>query len=100
MHREFLLARGDEIEVDASGLDPSHLGPGEGLLALTGADCFRTAKAKAIAEFERNYLAQLLAETHGNVSLAARRCGKERRSLGKLLKKYGIDKSHYGQDDA
>jgi DNA-binding NtrC family response regulator len=100
MHREFLLARGDEIEVDASGLDQNQLATGAGLLALNGFDGFRAAKAKAIAEFERNYLAQLLAETHGNVSLAARRCGKERRSLGKLLKKHGIDKSRYGRDDA
>ena len=100
MHREFLLAQRDEIEIDASGLDPRHLGSGDGLLALNGAYCFRTAKAKAIAEFERTYLAQLLAETHGNVSLAARRCGKERRSLGKLLKKYGIDRGRYGGNDA
>jgi len=100
VHREFLLARTDEIEIDPSGLDGSHLGPGDGALALNGHDCFRAAKAKAIAEFERTYLAQLLAEAHGNVSLAARRCGKERRSLGKLLKKYGIDKSRYEREDA
>jgi DNA-binding NtrC family response regulator len=40
----------------------------------------------------------LLAETRGNVSLAARRSGKERRSLGKLLKKYGIDRSQYARE--
>ena len=30
-----------------------------------------------------------------NISLAAQRAGKERRSFGKLLKKHGIDKRGY-----
>jgi two-component system, NtrC family, response regulator GlrR len=53
---------------------------------------FQEAKAHAIAEFERGYLSKLVKETHGNVSAAARLACKERRSFGKLLKKYGIDK--------
>ncbi len=100
VHREFLLASGEEIEIDSGGLDGNYFGPGDEALGLNGHGRFRAAKAKAIEAFERNYLAQLLAETHGNVSLAARRCGKERRSLGKLLKKYGIDKSLYECEDA
>jgi transcriptional regulator of acetoin/glycerol metabolism len=56
---------------------------------------FNRAKALAIAQFEREFLSRALAETGGNVSLAARRCGKERRSFGRLLKKHGIDKSEY-----
>jgi DNA-binding NtrC family response regulator len=48
------------------------------------------AKARMIAEFERRYLEALLSESAGNVSAAARRAGKERRALGKLLKKYGL----------
>jgi DNA-binding NtrC family response regulator len=95
VHREFMLCQGSEIEVDPAGLDSSHFGPGTGALVLNGTDRFQAAKARAIADFERSYLAQLLTETHGNVSLAARRSGKERRSLGKLLKKYGMDRSRY-----
>ena len=59
---------------------------------------FADAKTYVIAEFEKNYLHWLLRETNGNVSDAARRCGKERRALGKLLKKYSIDKSKYYPD--
>lgn len=54
---------------------------------------FRTAKASAIADFERTYLSRLLEKTKGNVSAAARIAHKERRSLGKLIKKLGIDRT-------
>lgn len=100
IHREFLLCQGSEIEIDPAGLDASRFGPGAGAFTLSGGGCFQAAKARAIAEFERSYLAQLLTETHGNVSLAARRSGKERRSLGKLLKKYGIDRNRFIRDTA
>ncbi|MER2514841.1 MAG: sigma-54-dependent Fis family transcriptional regulator, partial [Candidatus Accumulibacter phosphatis] len=35
-------------------------------------------------------LLRLMSESAGNVSSAARLAGKERRALGKLLKKHGI----------
>ncbi len=56
---------------------------------------FSAAKAHIISEFEKNYLDWLLRKTKGNVSDAAKQSGKERRALGKLLKKYAIDKSKY-----
>jgi len=56
---------------------------------------FKTAKAAAIARFEKEYLCRLLEECHGNVTEAAARSGKERRALGKLIKKYSIDRQQY-----
>jgi DNA-binding NtrC family response regulator len=56
---------------------------------------FNEAKSRMITRFEREYLRRLMATTHGNVTLAARRAGKERRALGKLLKKHGIERSDY-----
>ncbi|MBB4013271.1 sigma-54 interaction domain-containing protein [Niveibacterium umoris] len=53
---------------------------------------FNDARAAAIEQFERQYLENLMRQTGGNVSLAARIAGKERRCLGKLLKKYGLDR--------
>ena len=89
MHRELLLAEGDEIRGDA-----------ETNQAAVNAEAppspdLRTAKARAIAEFESSYVSGVLARAHGNVTAAARMAGKERRAFGKLLKKYGIDKSRY-----
>lgn len=56
---------------------------------------FQDAKARAIVEFEKAYLMRVMQITHGNVTLAAKIAGKERRALGKLLQKYHIDKSIY-----
>jgi transcriptional regulator with GAF, ATPase, and Fis domain len=53
---------------------------------------YREAKARMLQDFEQRYLSWLMAETGGNVSQAARICGKERRALGRLLKKYEIDR--------
>ena len=57
---------------------------------------FAEAKARVIEAFERDYLTRLLAQSGGNVTLAARRAGKERRAFGKLLKKHGIDRRRCG----
>jgi DNA-binding NtrC family response regulator len=48
-------------------------------------------KHELIKAFERRYLTHLLALCSGNVSRAAEMAGKERRDLGRLLKKYGLD---------
>jgi DNA-binding NtrC family response regulator len=52
--------------------------------------CYRDAKERAIAAFEQAYLAQLIGATRGNVSMAARLAGTERRHLGRLLKKHNL----------
>lgn len=56
---------------------------------------FHVAKAIAVAEFEKAYLTELLARTKGNVSLAARECGKERSRLTKLMKRHGLQREHF-----
>jgi two-component system, NtrC family, response regulator GlrR len=52
---------------------------------------FKAAKRDVVEGFERNYLIQLLSEHSGNVSRAARTAGKERRDLGRLIKKYQLN---------
>jgi two-component system, NtrC family, response regulator GlrR len=51
---------------------------------------FQQLKRQVVEAFEHDYLARLMAEHHGNVSRAARAAGKERRELGKLLKKHHL----------
>jgi len=52
---------------------------------------YKTEKRKVVEAFDREYLVRLLAEHQGNVSRAAEAAGKERRDLGKLLKRYGLE---------
>ena len=54
---------------------------------------YATAKAKVLEGFEQRFLTSVLARARGNVTAAARLAGTERRYLGKLLKKRGLDKT-------
>ncbi len=56
---------------------------------------FSQSKRDAIDSFEHSYLIDLMRSTHGNVTQAAQRSGKERRALGKLLKKHAIHSAEY-----
>jgi two-component system response regulator GlrR len=93
VHRALLLTDDDEIrsDVDPPWCEARHDTGGQ----EEPLKDFRAAKARAMAEFEGAYVARALAEAGGNVTIAARIAGKERRSFGKLLKKLGIDKSRY-----
>lgn len=64
-------------------------------LTLDEVACFQSAKSKAIALFEKEYVNNILELTAGNISEAARISGKERRAFGKLLKKYDIDRNQF-----
>lgn len=102
--REFLLATGDQIIIgnDSSSAVHSDRSPSYNLEANHSANqipaSFQEAKEAAINEFERNYLKTVLTITEGNVTEAARLAGKERRCLGKLIKKYKIDKSKFSEN--
>jgi DNA-binding NtrC family response regulator len=93
IHRAFLLAEGGLIRLATPG-DPASAPSPARVEALTDC-CFHEAKARALSQFERAYIEQLLGRSRGNVSLAARISGKERSRLTKLMKKHGIDRQHY-----
>ncbi|MEJ2454149.1 MAG: sigma-54 dependent transcriptional regulator [Candidatus Thiodiazotropha sp.] len=99
LQREFLLS-------DIATIHPPHTHTASvlGLLSDTACqfedmECYggslSKAKAQLVERFEKRYLIHLLQESRGNVTLAARLAGKERRAFGKLLKKHGIDRTRY-----
>ncbi len=51
---------------------------------------FAEAKARTVEAFERGYVERMLRRHDGNITRAAAAAGKERRSFGRLVKKYGI----------
>ncbi len=85
MLREFLLTDGDTIVIGSSDTAASRVGDASG-----SEQTFKAAKARAVAQFERDYLGQLLAKTCGNISQAARISHKDRSALNKLVKKHGL----------
>jgi DNA-binding NtrC family response regulator len=82
VHRAAVLAKGGDIL-------PHHLLLPSG--DATTAPSFRTAKAAAVAEFERTYVGSLLRKHLGNVTAAAREARKDRRVFSRLIRKYGVD---------
>ncbi len=56
---------------------------------------FKTMKRKVIEAFEMDYLTRLMQKHAGNVTVAAKAAGKERRDLGRLLKKHGLNPQQY-----
>ncbi|MDN5849416.1 MAG: sigma-54 dependent transcriptional regulator [Nitrococcus sp.] len=91
VHRALVLSDGESVTLPfplADGLCRQEFSASQ---ILEGG--FRPAKARAIAEFERDYLTWLMRQASGNISQAAKLAGKERRALGKLLRKYGISEN-------
>jgi DNA-binding NtrC family response regulator len=83
IQRAIVLAPGAQIL-------PSHIVLSTGDSAQ-GADVevnFRSARSKAIAAFERQYVQEILEKHHGNITHAARYAGQDRRAFGRLAKKY------------
>ena len=58
--------------------------------ASGGLGPLKLMKQQAVRAFEHDYLTRLMLAHCGNVTAAARTAGKERRELGKLLKRYAI----------
>jgi len=50
-----------------------------------------SARKRILRGFERDYLVRLLRESDGNISAAARKAGINRRTLYRLLERYGVD---------
>ena len=97
IHRAFLLSERDHPMVrGVGGYKTGSTGSGD--TQTQDWPSFAKAKARAIVLFEREYLEKALNAAEGNVTLAARRAGKERRSFGRLLKKHGIQKNQYAAD--
>ncbi|HTN54455.1 MAG TPA: sigma 54-interacting transcriptional regulator, partial [Anaeromyxobacter sp.] len=80
VHRAFLLSDGPELSL-GDGVGPA-AGRGPG-----GAG-YKAARARAIEDFHRRFLGELLEAAHGNLSSAARRSGADRRMLGRLVRRY------------
>jgi DNA-binding NtrC family response regulator len=83
VEREVALAEGTLITLQDSGLSC----PSKPARRTT----FQQAKAEMVAQFERNYLDELLRTYQGNITKAAQAANKNRRTLWQLIRKHGIN---------
>jgi DNA-binding NtrC family response regulator len=85
VQRAFFAAQGSEIRPEHLQLHgpPRHDG---------GVDSYAQAKAKALNNFERQYITDALRSCNGNVTHAARLVQKDRRAFGRLIKRHQIDR--------
>ena len=56
---------------------------------------YKKAKEEIVGRFSVAYLTKALQESRGNVTAAARKCGLERQSLQRLLRKHKLDPSSF-----
>jgi len=97
--RAIQVSRGDVIEEADLGSPPSPAPTqGSSRECRGGSPSFQARKREVLEAFEREYLTGLLSEHRGNVTSAARAAGKERRELGRLLRKRGLDSKRFRQD--
>lgn len=93
VHRAFLLSEGPEVYLDGIPEYKTDISINKNKvekICINIETKFNHAKAQVIEQFEKHYLSNILKETKGNITLAAKHAGKERRAFGKLLKKHGI----------
>jgi DNA-binding NtrC family response regulator len=90
VERSLAIAEGGRIEIADLALPeiPEEAGPGESSGAPRS---YKVEKRRILDAFDRQYLRRLMTDHRGNVSRAAREACKERRDLGKLLKRHGFD---------
>jgi DNA-binding NtrC family response regulator len=52
---------------------------------------FKSAKRKWLESFEKKYFSDLLKESSGNISLAAKKAGIDRKTIYRIMKRHGMD---------
>lgn len=83
IQRSVIFSRGRTIEYAEAILPPN--------AAPLSKEPFKMVKAKAIEQFEKRYIQELLASHQGNISRAAEAVHKNRRAFWELIRKYKID---------
>lgn len=89
IHREFLMSEEPVLRLH----DSRRILLGDSIVEVRSVNmalAFREAKARAVADFERSYVADLLRRAEGNISHAARMAMQDRSAFGKMVRKYGL----------
>jgi DNA-binding NtrC family response regulator len=104
IQRSVILTTAVQLEREDIDLPPGDQSPpphqpatGRAAGASEEAHRFGDAKLKAMQEFERGYLVNLLAQYAGNLTQAAKAAGTGRRSLQRLLQRHHLDRRDFAK---
>jgi len=89
IERAVVLSEGDKISTADLPLDIQTLQPVISLDHLDHLD-YKAAKEAYLTRFEKVYLAMLLKEAKGNISLAAKKAGIDRKTIHRLITRYHL----------
>jgi two-component system, NtrC family, response regulator GlrR len=90
IERAVMFCEGESLQPDHITL-PTNGSPPPG-------ESFQQTKAKVIAQFERDYIQNLLASHHGNISKAAAAAHKNRRAFWELIRKHKMSVRSFKAD--
>lgn len=90
LERALLLSDGADIQAEDIELDSADA-------SQQALESFQAMKARVVHDFERHYIATLLAHNQGNVTAAARAAGKHRRAFFELMRKHRITAEAFRQ---
>jgi DNA-binding NtrC family response regulator len=99
VHRAYLMSDAELVSLpdvkQTTDAEPAAAPSGVTAAITSFTQGYSAAKAQTLAAFERSFVSWALRESDGNVSRAARRAGKERRSFARLVKKHGIRRAEF-----
>jgi transcriptional regulator with GAF, ATPase, and Fis domain len=92
LERATVLAKADGENVihDVGLSPPPPVGSPADLFVFSEDVTYREARARVEAEFERRFVAWILAQSGGNVAGAARKAHMDRKYLADLVRKHGL----------
>ncbi len=95
IERAVLLGSGSLLQASDIELDGVPAGSADAAAAGADDECFRSAKARVVQHFERDYIERALQASAGNIANAARMAQKNRRAFFELLRKHAIDAERF-----
>lgn len=98
LHRAFLVSKGNVIDLCLPQTN-SHCKEKPEILGIDWDSEFNEAKSLVVDVFEKHYLRHVLSKVDGNISRAAKLAGKERRTLGRMIKKHGLKRDTAGSSE-
>ena len=94
IERAVIMEKGESIQRTELGLAASHRKPPA--YKISGElDLFKTMKAEAVEQFERDYLSQLLRLYKGNMSRSAQHAGINIKNLHDKMARYGLKREEF-----